>query len=94
MRIIKKLIYLFMSTIRERREATQKEIENLKNEYAHLQNEVTKIQQEGNQKIKEFQDQQNKIVLLVEKLNGKIEVYNEEEPPTEDVLNEAPITDG
>ena len=80
-----------MSSISERREAAQKQIENLRNEYAHLQNEVLKIQQEGNQKIKEFQEQQNKIVLLVEKLNGKIEVYNEEEPlPPAEVT---PITD-
>jgi len=91
MRIIKK-INLFMATISERREATQKEIENLKNEFEHLQNAKIKIQQEGNQKIREMEDQQNKIVLLLEKLNGKIEVYNEEEPPTEDAPIEAPVT--
>ena len=80
-----------MTTINERREAAQKQIENLKNEFAHLQNEVLKIQQEGNQRIKELQEQQNKIVLTVEKLNGKIEVYNEEEPlPPAEVT---PITD-
>ena len=80
-----------MSSISDRREAAQKQIENLKNDYAHLQNEKIKIQQEGNQKIKEIEDQQNKIVLLVEKLSGKIEVYNEEEPlPPAEVT---PITD-
>jgi len=80
-----------MSSISDRREAAQKQIENLRNEHAHLQNEKIKIQQEGNQKIKEIEDQQNKIVLLGEKLNGKIEVYNEEEPlPPAEVT---PITD-
>ena len=80
-----------MSTINERREAAQKQIENLQTEYANLQNQVLKIQQEGNQRIKELQEQQNKIVLTIEKLNGKVEVYNEEEPlPPAEVT---PITD-
>lgn len=50
--------------------------------------------QELVKKWNELQAQCKQIEKEVDALNGEIRGYNKIEPPTEDVPNEAPITDG
>lgn len=70
-----------MTSISERREQAILQIQNLKKDYSQYQQLIQQIKTEADAKINEYQNLQNKIVLMIEKLSGKIEVYNEEEPP-------------
>ena len=76
-----------MSSISERREAALQQKENLIAEHQNLQAKINEIRAEATAQISNMEKQQQNIVITVSKIEGKIEVYNEEEPaPTADVI--------
>ena len=76
-----------MSSISERREAAIQQKENLIAEHQNLQAKINEIRAEATAQISNMEKQQQNIVITVSKIEGKIEVYNEEEPaPPADVI--------
>ncbi len=76
-----------MSSISERREAALQQKENLIAEHQNLQAKINEIRNEATTQISNMEKQQQNIVITVSKIEGKIEVYNEEEPaPPADVI--------
>tara|TARA_Y100000114_G_C11597456_1_gene248748 strand:- start:269 stop:544 length:276 start_codon:yes stop_codon:yes gene_type:complete len=76
-----------MSSISERREAALQQKENLIAEHQNLQAKINEIRNEATAQISNMEKQQQNIVITVSKIEGKIEVYNEEEPaPPADVI--------
>ncbi len=76
-----------MSSISERREAALQQKENLIAEHQNLQAKINEIRAEATAQISNMEKQQQNIVITVSKIEGKIEVYNEEEPaPPADVI--------
>ena len=76
-----------MSSISERREAALQQKENLIAEHQNLQAKINEIRNEATAQISNIEKQQQNIVITVSKIEGKIEVYNEEEPaPPADVI--------
>ena len=69
-----------MSSISERREAAIQQKENLIAEHQNLQAKINEIRAEATAQISNMEKQQQNIVITVSKIEGKIEVYNEEEP--------------
>jgi len=76
-----------MSSISERRELAKQQIQNLIAEHKKLGEQINLVKNEANQQIRNFETQQQNIAITVAKLEGKLEVYNEEEPtPPADVI--------
>ena len=76
-----------MSTVSELRQEAQDKGKKFVDEY----NTLSQQREELIKRMEEIQNQQNQILLAVEKINGEIDGYNKIEPPVTPVAGNTDV---